>query len=120
MARGSAGRSRPFEPVPACLVREPVPAGEVVPVDLALGPSSTLFRAGEQLRLVVAGRWLSPRNPLTGQFPASYRTRSRGRCTLHWARTAQPISCCPSSHRGREAGRVPVPAAMTHTGSCPS
>ncbi|MFC9795613.1 CocE/NonD family hydrolase [Streptomyces sp. NPDC127584] len=77
-------RSRPFEPVPACLVREPVPAGEVVPVDIALGPSSTLFRAGEQLRLVVAGRWLSPRNPLTGQFPASYRTRTRGRCTLHW------------------------------------
>ncbi|MEV7173997.1 CocE/NonD family hydrolase [Streptomyces sp. NPDC093224] len=76
--------SRPFEPVPACLVREPVAAGEVVPVDIALGASSTLFRAGEQLRLVVAGRWLSPRNPLTGQFPASYRTRSRGRCTLHW------------------------------------
>ncbi|MFF0216085.1 CocE/NonD family hydrolase [Streptomyces vinaceus] len=76
--------SRPFEPVPACLVREPVAAGEVVPVDIALGASSTLFRAGEQLRLVVAGRWLSPRNPLTGQFPASYRTRTRGRCTLHW------------------------------------
>ncbi|MFD8988166.1 CocE/NonD family hydrolase [Streptomyces goshikiensis] len=79
-----ADLSRPFEPVPACLVREPVPAGQVVPVDIALGASSTLFRAGEQLRLVVAGRWLSPRNPLTGQFPASYRTRTRGRCTLHW------------------------------------
>ncbi|MDT0438217.1 MULTISPECIES: CocE/NonD family hydrolase [Streptomyces] len=79
-----AGLSRPFEPVPACLAREPVREGEVVAVDIALGPSSTLFRAGERLRLVVAGRWLSPRNPLTGQFPASYRTRSRGRCTLHW------------------------------------
>ncbi|WP_198939817.1 CocE/NonD family hydrolase [Streptomyces sp. MJM1172] len=78
-----AGLSRPFEPVPACLVREPVQTGQVVP-DIALGASSTLFRAGEQLRLVVAGRWLSPRNPLTGQFPASYRTRTRGRCTPHW------------------------------------
>ncbi|MEU9804234.1 CocE/NonD family hydrolase [Streptomyces sp. NPDC051000] len=79
-----ADLSRPFEPVPACLVRDPVPAGAIVPVDIALGPSSTLFRSGEQLRLVVAGRWLSPRNPLTGQFPASYKTRTRGRCTLHW------------------------------------
>jgi predicted acyl esterase len=76
--------SRPFEPVPACLVRRPVAPGEVVAVDVALGSSSTLFHAGEQLRLVVAGRWLSPRNPLTGQFPAAYDTRRRGSCTLHW------------------------------------
>lgn len=79
-----ADASRPFAPVPACLTRTPVAAGDVVPVDIALGPSSTLFRAGEQLRLVVAGRWLSPRNPITGQFPAAYRTRTGGRCTLHW------------------------------------
>ncbi|MFD7083114.1 CocE/NonD family hydrolase C-terminal non-catalytic domain-containing protein [Streptomyces sp. NPDC059918] len=79
-----ADLSRSFEPVPACLVHEPVPAGQVVPVDIALGPSSTPFRAGERLRPVVAGRRLSPRNPLTGQFPASYRTRTRGRCNLHW------------------------------------
>ena len=48
------------------------------------GPSATLFRAGEQLRLVVGGRWLSPRNPLTGQFPAAYAGSPRGRVTLHW------------------------------------
>ncbi|MBV8928752.1 MAG: hydrolase, partial [Mycobacteriaceae bacterium] len=47
-------------------------------------PSSTLFRAGEQLRLVVAGRWLAPRNPLTGNFPANYASTARGRVTLHW------------------------------------
>ncbi|MFD9080597.1 CocE/NonD family hydrolase C-terminal non-catalytic domain-containing protein [Streptomyces erythrochromogenes] len=82
VARRGAVTDRAWERVD--LVREPVPAGEVVPVDIALGASSTLFRAGEQLRLVVAGRWLSPRNPLTGQFPASYRTGTRGRCTLHW------------------------------------
>ena len=39
---------------------------------------------GEQLRLVVAGRWLWPRNPLTGQFPAAYKTSRPGTCTLHW------------------------------------
>ncbi|PQM44010.1 hypothetical protein C1Y40_05830 [Mycobacterium talmoniae] len=33
---------------------------------------------------MVAGRWLWPRNPLTGQFPTAYRSLSRGTCTLHW------------------------------------
>ena len=63
---------------------QPVPAGEVVAVDVELGPSATLFRAGEQLRLVVGGRWLWPRNPLTGQFPAAYPNPPRARVTLHW------------------------------------
>lgn len=76
--------SRPWEPVPACTEPRPVSAGEVVAVDVALGPSATLFRAGEQLRLVVGGRWLCPRNPLSGQFPAAYAPSPRGRVTLHW------------------------------------
>ncbi len=76
--------SRPWDPVPACTEPRPVSAGEVVAVDVALGPSATLFRAGEQLRLVVGGRWLCPRNPLTGQFPAAYANSPRGRVTLHW------------------------------------
>lgn len=77
-------RSRPFEPVPTFAGEDPLRAGEVVQVDIPLGPSATLFRAGEQLRLVVAGRWLWSRNPLTGQFPSAYQTLSRGRCTMHW------------------------------------
>jgi uncharacterized protein len=76
--------SRPFEPVPSCRHRQPLTAGQVVPVDIALGPSATLFRAGETLRLVVAGRWLWPLNPLTGQFPAAYEKGPGGRCTVHW------------------------------------
>jgi uncharacterized protein len=78
------GRSRPYEPVPTFARRGPLKPGQVVAVDIPLGPSATLFRAGEQVRLVVAGRWLWPRNPLTGQFPAAYRSLSRGNCTLHW------------------------------------
>jgi putative CocE/NonD family hydrolase len=78
------GLSQPWEPVPACTEPRPLRAGEVVAVDVALGPSATLFRAGEQLRLLVAGRWLSPRNPITGQFPADYVRSPRGRVTLHW------------------------------------
>ncbi|OBG99132.1 CocE/NonD family hydrolase [Mycobacterium sp. E3247] len=76
--------SRPWEPVAACTDPQPVAAHEVVEVNVALGPSATLFRAGERLRLVVAGRWLCPRNPLTGQLPAAYAGSPRGRVTLHW------------------------------------
>lgn len=76
--------SEPWEPVPVCTRREPLHPGEVVAVDVALSPSATLFRSGEQLRLVIAGRWLSPLNPLTGQFPAAYPRAPRGRVTLHW------------------------------------
>jgi hypothetical protein len=76
--------SQPWQPVAACTEPRPVAPGEVVAVDVALGPSATLFRAGEQLRLVIAGRWLCPRNPLTGQFPAAYAGSPRGRVTLHW------------------------------------
>ena len=76
--------SRPFEPVPACTRREPLSAGQVVAADIALGPSATLFRAGETLRLVVAGRWLWPLNPLTGQFPNAYQRGHKGDCSVHW------------------------------------
>jgi putative CocE/NonD family hydrolase len=76
--------SQPWEPVATCIEPQPVSSGEVVAVDVALGPSATLFRAGEQLRLVVAGRWLCPTNPLIGQMPAAYVNSPRGRVTLHW------------------------------------
>lgn len=76
--------SKPWEPVPACDRPQPVRSGEVLALDVALGPSATLFRAGEQLRFVVGGRWLSARNPLTGQFPAAYPDPPRGLVTLRW------------------------------------
>ena len=76
--------SRPFEPVPACTHRQPLARGQIVQADIALGPSATFFRAGETLRLVVAGRWLWPVNLLTGQFPAAYQKSPKGKATLHW------------------------------------
>jgi uncharacterized protein len=76
--------SQLWEPVPACTEPQPLAPGEIVAVDVALLPSATLFRAGEQLRLVVAGRWLAPRNPLTGQFPAAYPVPPHRRVILHW------------------------------------
>lgn len=77
-------RSRPFAPVHPFTERQPLRPGEIVGVDIGLGPSATVFRRGEQLRLVIAGRWLWPRNPLTGQFPGAYERRSRGTATVHW------------------------------------
>ena len=75
--------SQPWEPVPTCTEPQPLSAGEVVAVDVALGPSATLFRAGEQLRLVVAGRWLSPTQ-------SAHRPDSRG---VRQARRAAASPC---------------------------
>jgi hypothetical protein len=64
--------------------RPPLQPEECVPVTVELGPSATHMRRGEDLRLVVACRWLWPRNPLTGQFPAAYAALRKGWCTVHW------------------------------------
>jgi predicted acyl esterase len=87
--------SAPHDPVPTYRNPQPLHPGQVVQVDIPLGPSSTLFRAGEQLRLVVAGRWLWPRNPLTGQMPAAFAPGPRGRCTLHWGQGREPRLLLP-------------------------
>ena len=84
LRRIDPGRSQPWEPVPTCTDPRPLHPGEVVAVDVALGPSATLFRAGESLRLLVAARWLAPANPLFGSFPSRYGKSPRGTVTLHW------------------------------------
>lgn len=87
--------SRPFAPVNRDDVTRPLAAGEVAEVELALGPSATFFRAGEEVRLVVGGRWLHSRNPITGQFPAAYEPSPD--CTVR-------IHC-----GGQQAARLLVP-----------
>ena len=77
-------RSTDYDPVPAFVRSEPLAPDMAVSIDVALGPSATLFRAGEQLRLVVGGRWLWPANPLTGQFPARYERPPNALCTVYW------------------------------------
>lgn len=109
-------RARPFEPVPTFDRPQLLRPGEVVPIDIALGPSATLFRAGEQLRLVIAGRWLWPHNILTGQFPAAYEPGPRGRCTLHWgtwprfppARPGYTVGSLRGSHPRSRVGMAEV------------
>jgi putative CocE/NonD family hydrolase len=90
------GRSVPWDPHHAYDEDRPLREGEIVPVDIALLPSATFFREGEQLRLVVQGHWLSTRNPLFGQYPAYYERGPRGSCVLH----------CGGEHDARL--RIPV------------
>ena len=97
--------SRPYEPVPVCTSPEPLAQGQIVQADIALGPSATFFRAGDTLRLVVAGRWLWPINPLTGQFPAVYSPSPRGECTVHWGPERQARLLIPVIG-GRETPRA--------------
>jgi len=48
--------STPFLPVQSFREPDPVPAGKVVSIDVALLPESVQFHAGEQLRLIISGQ----------------------------------------------------------------
>lgn len=76
-------RSTPTQPVHRHERAEPLAPGEVVPVQVALLPHATRFRAGEVLRLELTGRWPVPRDPLRGQLPAGYRRSPGGTLTVH-------------------------------------
>lgn len=62
---------------------EPFAPGEIVPVQVALLPHATRFRAGDEMRLQLTGRWPVRRDPLRGGFPAGYEGSRRGRLRVH-------------------------------------
>lgn len=64
---------------------QPLTAGEIVRVDVALTASSTLFRRGDVLRLIVTAREPYPRNPFWGHLPAHHSSPRRGRLQVHWS-----------------------------------
>ncbi len=70
----------------------PLQPGEVVDADIALSASSTLFRAGDELRLLIAGRYLEPFNPLFGHLPARYTPSRRGSAVVHWGPGASALT----------------------------
>jgi predicted acyl esterase len=61
-------RSTPAQPWLSHEDPQPIEAGEIVPVDVEILPSSTLFRAGETLRVVVQGRDLFEHVALAHDF----------------------------------------------------
>ncbi|MFV0434435.1 MAG: CocE/NonD family hydrolase [Leucobacter sp.] len=76
--------SAPHEPEHTFHTLQPLRDGEPVEVLIPLSPSATLFRAGETLRLMIAGRYLEPRNPLFGHFPTHYVPSRSGRAIISW------------------------------------
>jgi predicted acyl esterase len=76
--------SKPHQPAYGFNNRQPLAPGETVEVQIALSSSSTLFRAGESLRLLIGGRYLEPRNPFFGHFPAHYVPSPSGAATVCW------------------------------------
>jgi hypothetical protein len=77
--------STPHQPEHAFDTVSAIRDGEAVEVQIPLSSSSTLFRAGESLRLLIGGRYLQPRNPLFGHFPTHYVPSGSGRATLSWS-----------------------------------
>ena len=71
-------RSTPWQPVLLHEEAVPLTPGEIVPVEIEILPSSTLFRAGETLRLVIQGRDLFEHPALAHGYPVN-----RGTHTVH-------------------------------------
>ncbi|WP_198668745.1 CocE/NonD family hydrolase [Homoserinimonas sp. OAct 916] len=76
--------STPQQPEHTFRTAQPLAHGEIVPLEIPLTGSSTLFRAGDELRVLVAGRYLQPRNPLFGHFPAHYVPSEPGYGIVHF------------------------------------
>lgn len=83
LRRLDEARGEPHRPVLSCEHEEPLEPGRIAPVEIELLPSSTLFHRGEVLRLDIQGRWLWPRNPFFGTFPADYAPSAEGDVVLH-------------------------------------
>jgi uncharacterized protein len=75
--------SEPHRPVRSFDVEEPLSPGQIVPIDIEMLPSSTLFRRGETLRLDVQGHWFWRRNPFFGSFPPDFQPSPAGTIVLH-------------------------------------
>lgn len=71
--------STKFEPVQSHLTEEKLSKGEIVPVDIAIVPSSKIWHKGQQLRVQVAGRYIRE-----GWFePLSWETDNKGSHIIH-------------------------------------
>jgi putative CocE/NonD family hydrolase len=77
-----AARSKPWQPVLTHQHEQRLKPGEIVPVEIEIWPSSTLFRAGEQLRLVVMGKDTFPQQP-GADITVHPETRNAGRHVIY-------------------------------------
>jgi len=77
-------RSSPHQPEFTFRSLQPIARDEELDVTIPLTSSATLFHAGDSLRLIIAGRYLQPRNPLFGHFPTHYEPSAAGKATVSW------------------------------------
>lgn len=71
--------STKFEPVQSHLKEEKLSKGEIVPVDIAIVPSSKIWHKGQKLRVQVAGRYIRE-----GWFePLTWETDNKGNHIIH-------------------------------------
>ena len=70
-------RGRPHQPEHTFRTLQTIRDNEPMEILIPLSSSATWFHAGDSLRLLVAGRYLQPRNPLFGHFPHPLRTQHR-------------------------------------------
>ncbi|WP_426625709.1 CocE/NonD family hydrolase C-terminal non-catalytic domain-containing protein [Leifsonia sp. McL0607] len=73
-----AEASTPFAPVQTHAHEQLLSPGEIVPVEIAVWPSSRVCYPGERLRLVISGH----RTP-SWFLPFAWEVRNQGRHTLH-------------------------------------
>jgi uncharacterized protein len=78
-------RSTPHQPEHTFRTLQPIRDNQQIEVLIPLSSSATLFHAGDSLRLMIAGRYLQPRNPFFGHFPTHYQPSTKGKATILWA-----------------------------------
>jgi predicted acyl esterase len=88
-------RSEPFRPFHPCDRSEPLAPGQIVPIEIEILPSSTLFRRGEILRLDVQGHWFWKRNPFFGMFPGYFQASPPATVILHMGGSADSFLLVP-------------------------
>jgi uncharacterized protein len=76
-------RSRPEQPFHPHTREEPLQPGEVVAVEIEIWPSSTLFQAGQQLRVVVQGSDVMDHGIPNAPYARHENTRNRGAHIIH-------------------------------------
>ena len=76
-------RSTPQQPFHTHAREQLLKAGERVPVEIEIWPSSTLFRAGETLRVVVQGQDIPREGLPNAPFARHENTRNRGTHVIH-------------------------------------
>jgi uncharacterized protein len=76
-------RSTPEQPFHTHVRELPLEPGKRVPVDVEIWPSSTLFRAGERLRVVVQGQDVMREGLPMAPFARHENTRNQGTHVIH-------------------------------------